>query len=279
MKKLNAAKVFILCMSLCLLTACGNASAGQKNDGGNEAAGMEGTGGNQTSGGANGSADAAAGQLAWQDKKGIWQFDTSQFDASKFSGMLHIDGKEISLPMTVSSLLEQGIYVYEAVDGTLESSLSDMQKKTFEFESYDNGGWVYHDEGGTMESLKGIHQITVWNPLQETVTMEKCAVGTMMFEPKKDGVCIMGFKEPEESPYRLSLEEVVEFLGAPCYYFSNNSGGHLHYYYGDYSLEFGFGSGGTISYCTYITTAYGESPLYKATENWEKYKAVYEQLK
>ncbi|MCM1325752.1 MAG: hypothetical protein NC094_05300 [Bacteroidales bacterium] len=266
MKKVDALKgIFVLGMSVCLLSACSSTPAGQSNN----------SKVSQTSEGEKaGEQENGTGELMWQDKEGNWQFDTSKFDASKFSGKLYIDGKEISLPMTVDSLLEQEIYVHRATDETLESTLTEMQEREIKSGDFENSGWVWHNEDGTIESISGIKQRTIWNPLQENIPIKECAVGTMMFKPDKDGVPIMGFEVPEVSPYRLSLEEVVDMLGVPCY----STGSTIYYYYGDYSLSFYCHSSGEISSCTYITTAYGESPLYKNGGGWAEYKAVYDKL-
>lgn len=277
MMKLNAAKgILALGMSACLLTACGSTPASQSNV--SKTSGMEGNTGAQTSEVEKGTGnEKGAGQLMWQDKEGKWQFDISQFDASKFSGKLYIDDKEIALPMTVNSLLEQEIYVHESVSGTLEDTLSEMQEKEMESGDCQNKGWVWHNVNGSMKSIEGIHQCTIWNPLQENVPIKECAVGTMMFTPDHEGVPIMGFEEPEESPYRLSLEEVVNMLGVPCYY-NNGSDGSMYYYYGDYSLYFSYNSSGSIITCTYLTTAYAEGPLWLDPEGWAEYKEVYDRI-
>lgn len=271
MKKLNALKgILVLGMSVCLLSACGSTPASQSNN----------SKASQTSGGEKaGEQENGTGELMWQDKEGNWQFDTSKFDASKFSGKLYMDGKEISLPMTVDSLLEQEIYVHRATDETLESTLTEMQEREIKSGDFENNGWVWHNEDGIIKSIHGIDQRTIWNPLQEDVPIKECAVGTMMFEPDKDGVPIMGFEVPERSPYRLSLEEVVDMLGVPCYYTGSFvSGAIIYYYYGDYSLEFSCSSGGVVSSCAYIATEYAESPLYKDGGGWADYKAVYDKL-
>lgn len=227
------------------------------------------------------------------EKDGEWWFDTTQFDASKFDGRLWLDGVEVTLPMTVSSLQEVGIYCDKGLHGDLESAKEEYETGFLNQDDEQSEQYIWREADGDLVKIEVVDQITMYNLDKEAEPdckpIKDSKIGTLGLSGSstRDAKLLLeslGLEgvETDAGNHYLDVESLIEAYGPPCFYVNGSISSYLYYYYGDYSLEFAVMDGDVYS-LYYIGTEYLEAdelhivPSRSDTEN--AYIEAYSKLK
>lgn len=214
---------------------------------------------------------SASSELFREEKDGKWWFDTSRFDPSKYDGKLYLDGIEITLPLTVQDLYEDGIYCDTSVDKTVEGAQQEYETGVLENDDEQSEQYIYREVDGALKSLESVSQITIYNLNEDEESGSKLIknskVGTLGLRGSStneaqrllDSLKLEGIKTDAGNHY-LDVESLMEAYGPPCFYVnaSGTLNSYLYYYYGDYSLEFAV-MGEQVYSLYYIGTEYLEA--------------------
>lgn len=184
-------------------------------------------------------------------KKGDeWWFDTTQFDPSKFDGKLMLDGIEVTLPMTVSSLQSVGIYCDGGLHyGDLESAKEQYETGFLNDDDEQSEQRIWREEDGGLVKIEVVKQLTMYNLDQEAERdckpIKDSKIGTLGLSGSSTNEAkllleSLGLEgvETDAGNYYLDVESLIEAYGPPCFYVNGSLSSYLYYYYGDYSLEF-----------------------------------------
>lgn len=227
------------------------------------------------------------------EKDGEWWFDTTQFDASKFDGKIILDGIEVTLPMTVSSLYEVGIYCDNGLHWDLASAKEEYETGFLNDDDDQSGQYIWREEEGELVRIEVVKQLTMYNLDQEAELdckpIKDSKIGTLGLSGSStyDAELLLeslGLEGVETAAgnHCLDVESLMEAYGPPCFYVSGSLSSYLYYYYGDYSLKFGV-MGEQVYDFYYIGTEYLEAdelhvvPSRSDTEN--AYIEAYSKLK